>query len=51
MRWGDDTLFASAAPGFVWIGIEEDELWIVFVDAVRGPLFSRRFELPDLLRE
>ncbi|NOT28903.1 MAG: hypothetical protein HOP15_00485 [Planctomycetes bacterium] len=51
MSWGDDTLFASAAPGFVWAGIEGDELWFVFVDAARGPLFSRRFELGELVPE
>jgi len=51
MRWGDDTLFASADPGFVWVGIEEDDLWLVFVDAARGPLYSRRFVLPKILRE
>jgi acid phosphatase len=49
MRWGDDTLFASAAPGFVWVGIEKDELWLVFVDAARGPVFSRCFERPELV--
>lgn len=49
MRWGPDTLFASAAPGFAWLGIERDELWLVFVDAERGPLFSRRFALHELV--
>jgi acid phosphatase len=51
MRWGNDTQFASAAPGFVWVGIEKDDLWIVFVDAARGPLYSRHFELAGILRE
>jgi acid phosphatase len=48
MSWGDDTLFASAAPGFAWLGIDGDELWLAFVDAERGPLFSRRFTRAEL---
>jgi acid phosphatase len=48
MRWGRDTLFASAAPGFVWTGIQGRELAFVFVDAERGPLFSRTFTLRQL---
>jgi acid phosphatase len=49
MRWGEDTLFASAAPGFVWVGIEQNELTLVFVDAARGPLFTRRFGHTELV--
>jgi len=48
MSWGDDTLFAAAVPGFAWIGIQGDELWLVFVDAEHGPLFSRRFTHQEL---
>jgi len=49
MCWGRDTLFASAAPGFVWVGLELDRLQLVFVDAVRGPLFARSFALRELV--
>ena len=49
MRWGSDTLFASAAPGFVWIGLERDRVQLVFVDAERGPLFARAFALQDVV--
>lgn len=43
MGWGDDSLFASVAPGYVWVGIDRDELWLVFIEAGRGPVYSRRF--------
>src|SRR5262245_36162197 len=49
MRWRDDTRFASAAPGFAWVGIEGEVLQLVFVDAERGPLRCLRYELSELV--
>jgi len=49
MRWGSDTRFASASPGFTWVGIDGDELELVFVDAKQGPLRSLRYELDELV--
>jgi acid phosphatase len=48
MHWGADTLFAAAAPGFLWAGLGKDELWLVFIDAERGPLYSKRLTLGKL---
>lgn len=42
MRWGDGTVFASAAPGFVWVALEADVLELVFVEAEHGPRWRRR---------
>jgi tartrate-resistant acid phosphatase type 5 len=49
MRWGPDTRFASAAPGFVWVGIDRDELRLVFVDAGSGPVRCVGYELGKLV--
>jgi len=49
MRWGADTLFASASPGHAWVGVERDELTIAFVESERGPVFARAFRHQDLV--
>lgn len=41
-RWGDDTLFAAASPGFAWVGIARSELWIEISTAAQGPRFRCR---------
>jgi acid phosphatase len=41
-RWGDDTLFAAASPGFAWVGIGRSEMWIEISTAAQGPRFRTR---------
>jgi acid phosphatase len=40
--YGDGSLFASADPGFAWIGMTAEELWIEIVSADHGELFAHR---------
>lgn len=42
VRWTDETVFAGAGLGFVWIRVEPDELWIEFLTAENELEFSRR---------
>jgi acid phosphatase len=42
VRWGDQTSFADARPGFVRLSLRPADLWIEFVAAADGPVFSQR---------
>jgi tartrate-resistant acid phosphatase type 5 len=42
--WGDDTLFAAASPGFAWVGLGPDEMWIEIATAAGGPRFRWKVE-------
>jgi len=46
-RWSEWTRFASERPGFAWVGIDGDEMWIALIEAAAGPVYSRRFTLED----
>ena len=42
VRWGDDTLYADAAPGYARIDLGPNAMWIEFATAAEGPQFRWR---------
>lgn len=42
VRWSEETSFADARPGFVRLSVRPDELWVEFVAAADGPIFTER---------